>query len=139
MWDTLIFWAPVAFLVFMPVLWAYRDAPDFPSSPSVLWHSIGWVLRALPAVFIIQDGWLTVAYCFYFRIVFELTINKLTNKDLFYMDKSTLTGELLNSFYVSGVVIFWAELGLMFLAIGIKYKVFEHLFNIIKNYITQLI
>ena len=121
-------------------MWAYRDSLAFPTVNKNYWHWVGFVLRAAPAFLIIQNGYLTIAYAFYFWIVFELAINKLTNKkDLFYMDKSTLSGEILSSFYLNGKVIVWVKLAMMFLFIAIKFGVIEYLFNIIKNYITQFL
>ena len=102
------------FLLLMPVLWAYRDPLGFPTKESSAWHFIGFWLRALPAIFLIQDALLIAAYAFYFWLVFELFINHFTKKDLFYMDKSTLTGTVLHSFYISGKVIAVIKLILMF-------------------------
>ena len=123
----------------MPVLWAYRDPLGFPTKESKAWHALGFILRAAPSVLLIQDALLIFAYGFYFWIVFELAINYFTKKELFYMDKTSLTGEILNSFYISGKVIASVKFALMLLIIAIKYRVFNYLFDYIKNYITQYI
>lgn len=105
----------------MPILWAYRDPLGFPTKESKAWHALGFILRAAPAVLLIQDALLIFAYGFYFWIIFELAINYFTKKELFYMDKTSLTGEILNSFYISGFVIFAIKLALMIIFLTIKY------------------
>ena len=111
----------VIFLFISPALWGVREPLGFPTKESPLWHSLGFMLRAVPAIIIIHDFELSMAYGFYFWIAFEFIINYRTKKDLFYMDKSTLSGQVLTSFYIDAKVIFWIKLILMTLFLLIKY------------------
>ena len=123
----------IIFLALMPALWAYRDPLGFPNNDVLfkilgrtitkkkLWHWLGWVLRAATAIFIITDPLLTIAYGFYFWIVFELITGKRTQNDWFFQDKSSTSGEVLSSFYISGKVIFAIKLVLMIIFLTIKY------------------
>lgn len=104
-----------------PVFWGYRDPLGFPTKESSLWHSLGFILRAVPAIIIIQDFELCMAYGFYFWIVFEFVINYRTKKDWFYMDKSTISGQVLHSFYIDAKVLFVIKLILMTFFLTIKY------------------
>jgi hypothetical protein len=120
--NTTIMWiSGLIFLLSMPILWAYRDSLAFPTVNKNYWHWVGFILRTAPAFLIIQNGYLTIAYGFYFWIFFELAINYFTKKDLFYMDKSTLSGEILHSFYLNGKVIFAIKLALMIIFLTIKF------------------
>lgn len=124
----------------MPVLWAYRDPLGFPTKESSVWHVLGFVLRVVPAFLIIQDTWLTLAYGFYFWIVFELAINYFTKKDdLFYTDKSTLSGVVLHSFYIDGKTICKIKIGCMLVVLGIRYDVFKYLIQHLVEYIKNLL